>query len=100
MRTCTPRSCARRIAPPTIAAVSRPRSKSYWARSSVVVARSMKAATRAATSVAGWPPSVRVRIVTGGFIERLAAAEIGATYNFYRHGERARLLRERLEQYL
>jgi uracil-DNA glycosylase len=38
--------------------------------------------------------------VTGGFIERLAAAEIGATYNFYRDGARAVLLRERLERYL
>jgi uracil-DNA glycosylase len=38
--------------------------------------------------------------VTGGFIERLAAAEIGATYNFYRHGARAGLLRGRLERYL
>jgi uracil-DNA glycosylase len=38
--------------------------------------------------------------VTGGFIERLAAAEIGATYNFYREGIRAALLRERLERYL
>jgi uracil-DNA glycosylase len=38
--------------------------------------------------------------VTGGFIERLAAAEIGATYNFYRDGERATLLRRRLERYL
>jgi uracil-DNA glycosylase len=38
--------------------------------------------------------------VTGGFIERLAAAEIGATYNFYREGPRAGLLRERLERYL
>ena len=36
----------------------------------------------------------------GGFIERLAAAEIGATYNFYRDGARAALLRERLERYL
>ena len=36
----------------------------------------------------------------GGFIERLAAAEIGATYNFYRDGLRAALLRERLEAYL
>ena len=39
-------------------------------------------------------------MVTGGFIERLAAAEIGGTYNFYREGERAPLLRERLERYL
>jgi uracil-DNA glycosylase len=38
--------------------------------------------------------------VTGGFIERLAAARIGATYNFYRDGERAALLRDRLERYL
>jgi uracil-DNA glycosylase len=38
--------------------------------------------------------------VTGGFIERLAAAEIGATYNFYRDGDRARLLLGRLERYL
>jgi uracil-DNA glycosylase len=38
--------------------------------------------------------------VTGGFIERLAAAEIGTTYNFYRDGARAALLRERLERYL
>jgi hypothetical protein len=38
--------------------------------------------------------------VTGGFIERLAAARIGATYNFYRDGERAALLRVRLERYL
>jgi len=34
------------------------------------------------------------------FIERLAAAEIGGTFNFYRDGERAPLLRERLERYL
>jgi uracil-DNA glycosylase len=38
--------------------------------------------------------------VTEGFIERLAAAEIGATYNFYRDGARAALLRRRLERYL
>jgi uracil-DNA glycosylase len=38
--------------------------------------------------------------VTGGFIERLAAAEIGATYNFYRDGARAALLRDRLQAYL
>jgi hypothetical protein len=35
-----------------------------------------------------------------GFIDRLAAATIGATHNFYRQGERAPLLRERLERYL
>jgi uracil-DNA glycosylase len=38
--------------------------------------------------------------VTGGFIGRLAAAEIGGTYNFYRQGPRAALLRERLARYL
>jgi uracil-DNA glycosylase len=38
--------------------------------------------------------------VTGRFIERLAAAEIGATYNFYRDGARAALLRERVERYV
>jgi hypothetical protein len=34
------------------------------------------------------------------FIERLAAARIGGTFNFYREGERAALLRERLGAYL
>src|SRR5207248_1693934 len=83
-----------------IAAVCEPRSKSYWASSSVRVAPSRNAAICVATSVAAWPPSVRVWIVTGGFIERLAAAEIGTTYNFYRVGARAALLRSRLERYL
>src|SRR5262252_2781827 len=96
----TPRSWARRIASPTIADVCGPSSKSYCASSSVRCAPSTKAAISDATSTAVWPPSVRVRIVTGGFIERLAAAEIGATYNFYRDGERALLLRGRLERYL
>ena len=45
-----------------------------------------------------WPPSVRVRTVS--FVEELAAAEIGATFNFYREGPRARLLRRRLADYL
>ncbi len=35
-----------------------------------------------------------------GFIERLVAARIGGTFNFYRDGERAALLRERLAAYL
>jgi hypothetical protein len=35
-----------------------------------------------------------------GFMRRLAGAEIGTTYNFYRDGERAALLRVRLERYL
>jgi uracil-DNA glycosylase len=34
------------------------------------------------------------------FVEELAAAEIGATFNFYRDGPRAALLRRRLEAYL
>ena len=35
-----------------------------------------------------------------GLIERLTRAEIGATFNFYREGARAALLRHRLENYL
>jgi len=38
--------------------------------------------------------------VTSGFIERLAEARVGETFNFYRDGERAALLRERLAAYL
>jgi uracil-DNA glycosylase len=34
------------------------------------------------------------------FVEELAAAEIGATFNFYRDGPRAALLRRRLAAYL
>jgi hypothetical protein len=34
------------------------------------------------------------------FVEELAAAEIGATFNFYREGPRAGLLKRRLEDYL
>jgi uracil-DNA glycosylase len=34
------------------------------------------------------------------FVEELAAAEIGATFNFYREGPRAGLLRRRLAHYL
>jgi uracil-DNA glycosylase len=34
------------------------------------------------------------------FVRRLAGAEIGATFNFYRDGERARLRRARLRAYL
>jgi uracil-DNA glycosylase len=34
------------------------------------------------------------------FVEELAAAEIGATFNFYREGRRAALLRRRLAKYL
>jgi len=38
--------------------------------------------------------------VTGGLLERLVSARIGATFNFYRDGPRAALLRERLACYL
>jgi hypothetical protein len=34
------------------------------------------------------------------FVDELAAAEIGATFNFYREGARARLLCDRLRDYL
>jgi hypothetical protein len=51
-----------------------------------------------AISSGSCPPSVRVRTVS--FVEELAAAEIGATFNFYREGPRARLLRRRLVDYL
>jgi uracil-DNA glycosylase family 4 len=34
------------------------------------------------------------------FVEELASAEIGATFNFYREGPRAGLLKRRLERYL
>lgn len=34
------------------------------------------------------------------FVSRLGAAEIGGTYNFYRDGERAPILRSRLRAYL
>jgi uracil-DNA glycosylase len=34
------------------------------------------------------------------FVDRLSAAEIGSTYNFYRSGARAPLLRDRLADYL
>jgi hypothetical protein len=38
--------------------------------------------------------------VTAPFVERLAAAEIGATFNFYREGVGAPVRRERLAAYL
>jgi uracil-DNA glycosylase len=38
--------------------------------------------------------------VRAGFIESLVRARIGRTFNFYREGERAALLRDRLERYL
>lgn len=36
----------------------------------------------------------------GGFVRRLAAAEIGATFNFYRDGDGAAVRRARLREYL
>src|SRR5581483_11310354 len=96
----TPREAARRIASATIGFVSSPRLKSYCARSSVDTASSRKAATACATSAGCWPPSVRVVISMRSFIARLAAAEIGGTTNFYRHGEGAALRRTRLRDYL
>jgi hypothetical protein len=36
----------------------------------------------------------------GDFVTRLADAHIGDTFNFYRHGKRADIRRERLERYL
>src|SRR6266702_547856 len=96
----TPRVAARRIASPTIAAVSAPRLKSYCARSSVLCASSRNAATACATSAGCWPPSVRVRIWMRSLIDRLAAAHIGRTCNFYRDGDGAALRCERLDRYL
>src|SRR5438128_3118387 len=95
-----PRAAARRIASPTIAAVSSPRLKSYCARSSVRSAPSMNAATACAISTGCWPPSVKVRISMRSLINRLAAARIGQTTNFYRDGEGAALRRARLAAYL
>src|ERR687895_781699 len=61
----------------------------------------MNSAIQPATSAADWPPSVRVRTVNvSSFIDELARARIGQTFNFYRDGERAELLRRRLTDYL
>src|SRR5438067_9644724 len=98
IRTATPRADAARIAPATTAAVSGTRWKSYCASSSDSRASPSQSAIACAISSGCWPPSVRVRTVS--FVEELAAAEIGATINFYREGARAALLRHRLENYL
>src|SRR5437899_9338018 len=101
MKRClTPRAEARRIASPTIAAVSGPSLKSYCAWSSVRSAPSMNAATACAMSAGCWPPSVRVRISMRSLMARLSAARIGQTTNFYRDGEGAALRRSRLAAYL
>src|SRR5437899_3577294 len=60
----------------------------------------MNAATACAISTGCWPPSVKVRISMRSFINRLAAARIGQTTNFYRDGEGAALRRARLAAYL
>src|SRR3954453_12193198 len=91
----TPRAAARRIASPTIAAVSAPRLKSYCASSSDVSAPSTNAATACAISAGCWPPSVRVRISMRSLIDRLAAARIGQASDFYRVGAGGELARAR-----
>src|SRR5215212_1911654 len=96
----TPRAAARSIAPVTTSRASPSRWKSYCARSSVSRAPSRNSAIQPATAAADWPPSVRVRTVSTGFVTRLRCARIGVTYNFYRDGDRASLLRGRLERYL
>src|SRR3989440_1757666 len=98
IRTATPRADASRIAPPTTAAVWGAGWKSSGANSSDCRASPSQSAIACAISSGCWPPSVRVRTVS--FVEELAAAEIGATFNFYREGPRAALLRHRLESYL
>src|SRR5690242_1922253 len=98
IRMTTPRSDAARIAPATRAAVSGPSWKSYCASSSEVCAPPSQSAIACAISSGCCPPSVRVRTLS--FVEELAAAEIGATFNFYREGPRAGLLRRRLATYL
>src|SRR5438552_16954342 len=98
IRTETPRADASRIAPATTAAVSGARWKSYCAKSSDVRASPSQPAIACAISSGCCPPSVRVRTVS--FVEELAAAEIGATFNFYREGPRAGLLRRRLGEFL
>src|SRR4029453_18222301 len=100
IRTATPRRCASRRAPPTTAAVSSRRWKSYCARSSERCAASRNSATSCAISDGCWPPSVRVRMRMEELIERLRRARIGATFNFYRDGEGAAVPRERLLTYL
>src|SRR5438034_3652362 len=68
--------------------------------SSDVCAPARKAASSAATASAGWPPSVRVRIVMSAIVDELSRASIGATFNFYRDGDRAAVCRRRLGTYL
>src|SRR5689334_8447089 len=98
IRTATPRAAASRIAPPTTSAVSGPRLRSYWARSSDRLAPERKSAMECATSSAGWPPSVKVRrVIAGAIVASLAETAVGGTFNQYR---RSALRCERLERYL
>ncbi|HST19283.1 MAG TPA: uracil-DNA glycosylase [Gaiellaceae bacterium] len=60
----------------------------------------MKAATVRAICDGGWPPSVRVVISMRSFIDRLLAARIGETCNFYRDGAGADDRVRRLAEYL
>src|SRR4051812_13346940 len=76
------------------------RLKSYCARSSVLFAPPRKVATVCATSCGCWPPSVRVWISMRSLIDRLVAARIGRTTNFYRDGPGAAERRDRLAAYL
>jgi uracil-DNA glycosylase len=64
------------------------------------VAPSRNAAISCATAGGCWPPSVRVLIWMGTLIDRLVAARIGGTCNFYRDGAGAARRRERLAAYL
>src|SRR5919198_2504154 len=98
IRTDTPRADASKPPPPPTPAVSGARWKSYWAISSVSRASPSQSAIACAISSGSCPPSVRVR--TMSFVEELAAADIGATFNFYRDGPRSGLLRRRLAAYL
>src|SRR5919198_4980884 len=64
-------------------------------------AAARNAASSPATVAAGWPPSVRVRtVIASAIVGNLSRAAIGATFNFYRDGERAALCCRRLEEYL
>src|SRR6266487_652121 len=98
IRTVTPPPVASLIAPPTRAAVSGWRLKSYWAMSSVRFAPARKSATTRATSSADWPPSVKVRtVIAESIVASLAQTRIGSTYNQYAAQPR---LCERLAAYL
>src|SRR3954453_14837554 len=81
-------------------AVSGARWKSYCARSRLCCAPSRNSATSRATSAGRWPPSVKVRSSMRSLMDRLVAARIGQTTNFYREGKGAARRRARLAAYL